>query len=555
MLHGIRRLLGLGAREREGPAHAVVEPDRGREAAASFGQAVASYERADLEEAERLLQRVLEVRHDFAEAHLLLGRIHHRRGELEDAADAYLLAACFAPQMAEPRLQLGLACLDRGAFNEARDALREALEIDGDDARAHNALGAALLNLERLDEARAHFEKAIALRPDLAEAHSNLGYLLFRDFEEFETGERHVRRALELAPSDTSVLTNLTLVMRDRPAEVIELCNGLLEREPGLDPARLNRALALLKLGRYEQGWQDYEARKSVRCNYVPRTMPWPEWDGRDLAGQGLYVHTEQGIGDEIMFSSCLPDVEKMAGRCVVECSPKLVKIFRRSFGATILTRPPRDEDVRAAAGAGIDRYAALGSLPRHLRNRLADFPQHGGYLKADPARTAYWRGRLDALPGKLKVGVAWRGGVPSTQRSLRSIPLADWQPVLTAAGVDFVDLQHFECSDEIDAMRVQHGVWLHRWKEAHEDYDETAALVSALDLVISVQTALVHLSGALGKKTWALISAAPEWRYLAQGEVMPWYPAVRLIRQTSLGDWRAPIAEVADGLTRIVSE
>lgn len=514
-------------------------------------RAIESRAAGALAAAEGLARRAIDVRHDYAEAYLFLGELCQGRGALEEAIDAYLLSACYAPDLAEPHLRLGLVFLDSGEFQEAYDTLLKALEKEPQNARAHNAAGAALLHLERVDEARAHFEQAITLKSDFVEAHSNLGYLLFRDFELFEEGERHVRRALELAPDDINVLTNCTLVMLDRPAEVIDLCDRLLARDERLDPVRLNRALALLKLGEFERGWQDYEARKSVRCNYVRRVLPWPEWKGENLGRRGIYVHTEQGLGDEIMFASCLPDVIAAAKACVIECTPKSLKLFRRSFDVTIVAKPQDDTHLPALAGAEIDCYSALGSLPRFFRKTSADFPRHGGYLRADPARVDFWRKRLARLPGRLKVGIAWRGGVPSTQRSLRSTALHEWLPVLAAPAVDFVDLQHFDCCDERATIKDAHPVSLHRWDDAHDDYDETAALVSALDLVISVQTAIVHLSGALGKKTWALISAAPEWRYLAQGGQMPWYPSVTLLRQTRLHDWSGPMQAVAEALRR----
>jgi hypothetical protein len=250
------------------------------------------------------------------------------------------------------------------------------------------------------------------------------------------------------------------------------------------------------------------------------------------------------------MFASCLPQIIDAADRCVIECSPKLQKIFARSFDARVVNKPPDDSLVAATAGVGIDCYCALGSLPRFLRSAPADFPRHSGYLKADGARIEHWRRRLSALPGKLKVGIAWRGGMPSTQRSVRSISLEQWLPLLRIPGVDFIDLQHFESTEELEQLRGRHSLDVHRWPDAHEDYDETAALVAALDMIVSVQTAIVHLSGALAKDTWALISESPEWRYMSSGERMPWYPSVRLFRKTPNSGWEKVMAGVAGELS-----
>jgi Flp pilus assembly protein TadD len=526
------------------------QPERPDEQARrTYDEALECCARGDHAQAEALVRTAIDLQHDFVDAHMLLGQLCHARRAYEEAEDSFALASCFAPASGEPHFRLGLMAMDRGEFVQAEALLRKAMELEPGHARAHNAAGAAMLNLERLDAARAHFERALALDPGFVEAHSNLGYLLYRDFEEFEQGEQHIRRALELAPENVDVLTNLSMIMRDRPEEVITLADRLLTRNADLDSVRLNRGLALLKLGQFQRGWADYEARKSVRCNYVPRAMPWPEWDGSSLSGRAIYVHTEQGLGDEIMFASCLPEVIAAADHCVVECSPKLLKTFRRSFDAEVVLKPRHDAELSTAARQRVDCYSALGGLPRFLRATESAFPRHTGYLRPDAIRVDRWRQKLAALPGALKVGVAWRGGVPSTQRSMRSTSLEDWLPILAIEGADFVDLQHFESAEELARLRDRHDISVHRWNDAHDDYDETAALVSALDLVISVQTALVHLSGALGKETGAVISAAPEWRYLARGERMPWYPAVRLVRQTALRDWRGPVEAVASQL------
>jgi ADP-heptose:LPS heptosyltransferase len=184
-----------------------------------------------------------------------------------------------------------------------------------------------------------------------------------------------------------------------------------------------------------------------------------------------------------------------------------------------------------------------MGTLPLFLRRRSSDFPSHTGYLKADARRVAYWKAMLATLPGRRKVGISWRGGLATTQRSFRSIPLAAWLPILSTLGIDFVSLQYGEVDAELGVLRAS-GASLTHWQDAIDDYDETAALVSALDLVVSVQTAVVHLAGALGQRAKVLITAQPEWRYGATGSMI-WYPSVRLYRQETPGDWKPVIEAV----------
>ena len=498
-----------------------------------------------------LLEAILREHHDLADAHLLLGTILHQGGQYDDARDSYTLAHCFQPAWWPVHLQFGLLELDQGRADGAIAPLLKALELGARDARVHNALGAAYIHTNRVEEALNEFRAALALKPDLAEAHSNLGYVLFRDLECFEEGAHHIEKALELAPEDEAVLCNWNMVLqhRGRVDEALALCETLLARDPGLTEAQVSRALILLTRGDFAAGWAGYEARKAVPRNYWPQDLPWPEWDGSDLTGKTVFVHPEQGLGDEIMFASCLPEFIPRTAQCIVECHPKLERLFRRSFPAAHVVRKDSWRKTGLPTDRPPDWKIGMGSLPRLLRLRREDFPAHGGYLHADPDRVRYWRERLKALPGTLRVGISWRGGAPSTRRALRSIPLGEWGPVLTVPGAAFVSLQYSDCAEELARAHELSGVAIHHWADALHDYDETAALVSALDLVISVQTAVVHLAGALGQRVWALISAVPEWRYGAMGETMPWYPSARLIRQQTLGEWDGVLRRVRDDL------
>jgi hypothetical protein len=279
------------------------------------------------------------------------------------------------------------------------------------------------------------------------------------------------------------------------------------------------------------------------------------EWDGSDLAGSGIVLYGEQGLGDEIMFASCVPDILRTAGRCAIECNPKLTALFRRSFPQAIVRAAGETDTSAPAVQHRAEWRSAIGSVPRFLRKSGSDFPAHPGYLRADPARVSYWTERLAALPGRRKVGISWRGGAPSTRGSLRSVPLEQWRGVLRLAGIDFVSLQYTDCSAEIAEVAASSGTRVHHWREALDDYDETAALVSALDLVISVQTAAVHLSGALGVATWALIPETPEWRYGEEGEAMRWYPSVTLVRKQRGEDWTHVLARVEQRLASALGD
>lgn len=501
--------------------------------------------RAD--EAQRLLDTLLATHHDLPEAHLLRANVHHRRGEREEARDSYILAAHFAPRSWQAQFNLGLLELDDGLVQEATACLVKALELGAVDARVHNALGAAHLRNQKHDDAIAQFRRALELNPDFAEAHSNLGYVLFREMEAFDEGALHIEKALTLEPDYPVALCNWAMVLqqRGRMEEALALCDKLLAADPAFSEARVNRALMLLTRGDFAAGWRDYEERKLVWSRAITLDVPAPDWSGCALAGGTIVVLAEQGLGDEIMFASCLPQVVAQAGRCIVECSPKLERLFARSFPNAVVVGKGAWRDALAPDARPPDWRVAIGSLPAFFRNTLADFPSRKAYLRADPGRVAYWRGRLETLPGRRKIGISWRGGLSATRSTLRSIPLALWSDVLLCPDADFVSLQYSDCAQEIEEA-LDAGCTVHTWHEAIDDYDETAALVSALDLVVSVQTAVVHLAGALGTPVWALIPQTPEWRYGQAGETLPWYGSVRLIRQYSSADWRAVLETVS---------
>jgi tetratricopeptide (TPR) repeat protein len=549
----LTRLLGRGGR-RQGdgaaPGPLPVTAASGADIAHQFEQGVADFAAKRYEAAKRCFEAVVEKRHDHAEAHHYLGLTHLECGALDEAADSLLLATHFRPAFPQAWYNLALIARRRGDRREAVRCLEQALAGSSDYGDAHNALGALRLENGEVGAAIESFERAIACDPANARARSNLGYVLLRERPDYGRGVALIRAALELAPQDPNVWCNYCLVLshEGRLDETIAVCDRLLTANAGLDEVRLNRALAALKLGRFEEGWPDYEARKRVRSNYVPRPYAYPEWRGEPLAGKTILVYGEQGIGDEIMFASCLHDLLASAQHCIVDCSPRLVPLLRRSFpGCTVHGVEQSDPRPQWPADGGPIHYqVASGSLPGFFRRRAADFPAHAGYLRPDPARVEYWRERLAAIGPGRKIGIAWRGGMDSTRRSLRSIPLAEWRPLLQQPGQVFVSLQYGDCEAEIDALAKATGCVVWHWPQAAGDLDEAAALICALDLVVSVQTATVHLAGALGRPAWVLVPAVAEWRYLAQGAAMPWYPSVRMFRQPADADWAPVMAAVA---------
>jgi tetratricopeptide (TPR) repeat protein len=362
-------------------------------------------------------------------------------------------------------------------------------------------------------------------------------------------------RALQLAPQSVIVINRKALIvdhLGDR-VQGLALLQQAARLAPNDDHAKYNIGLHHLKYGEYAAGWDGYEHRRRFE-SFVGkhRRFPLPEWDGGSLAGRTLLVQPEQGLGDEIMFGSCIPEVAAQAKHVIVECDAKLEAIFRRSFPqCTVVSRQ------RTLANDWVQRIEprpdlqiAAGSLACRFRRAASEFPQHKGFLHPDPSSVTRWRAQLEALGPGRKVGLSWQGGVGFTGRKRRSLTLEQLLPILRLPGLQFVNLQYTEVGEEMRLLESRHGVKVHHWQDAIDDYDQTAALVAALDSVLTVCTAIVHLTGALGRPALVMVPFGPDWRYGAAGERMIWYPSVRLLRQRRIGDWSEVLQEVSSSIS-----
>jgi tetratricopeptide (TPR) repeat protein len=309
---------------------------------------------------------------------------------------------------------------------------------------------------------------------------------------------------------------------------------------------------ARLMLGEWKGGWDGYE-KFIGKSRYRPIKPPHedcPYWDGSK--NLDLYIRGEQGIGDEISFASVLPEIVGEQKSITLDCDEKLGGLFARSFPGIEVhsTRKAKTAEKDWLSGRKFDAHCLVGSLAYHRRLKDSDFPGTA-FLVSDPERRVQWRALLDTLPGK-KVGIAWTGGYKNTFRARRSHSLEGLLPILKTPGVSWISLQYQDPKDDIEAFTESHGIQIKHWARAAEsqDYDDVAALVSELDLVITVCTAVVHLSGALGKTCWVLVPNKPRWWYGLDGRKSTWYNSVEFFRQTD--NW--PIEEMAGRLREFAS-
>jgi tetratricopeptide (TPR) repeat protein len=544
----------------------------------------AAFERGDLDAAETAFEEALGAASERGEALLGLGRIALHRGDAAQAAARFEQSIDAEP--APPEASVALARLRdlAGRTEDALDTLWLAVHRHPAHAAAWLGLGRLLVRSGRLKKAVECLERACAARPEWHEPWVELARTLQR-MRRYADAVPAFRRAIELARCSPDVYNDLanSLVYLQRNDEALALFEDLVRRYPRSLIARLGYANALFQLGRfdeatvqydlirarepenyfvhwnrallllqrqaYDEGWQCYERRLFAMTDNYPRVFPFPRWRGEPLAGKTVLVSAEQGLGDEIMFASCLAELLAMAGRCIIECNPKLAAIFARSFpAATVVAAEERVLPSWLAGLGEVDFQVAAGSLPGVFRRSVDRFPGRA-FLKPDPAKVARWRRELARLGDGPKVGISWRGGSVRTRTVARSIGLADWAPILDVPGCRFVSLQYGDVEEEVRELNAGGTRRVEVWQASLDDYDETAALVCALDLVVTVCTALVHLSGGLGQHAWVLVPSIPEWRYGLEGDRMPWYGSVQLIRQPPGESWGPTLERVGKRL------
>ncbi|MGH8680583.1 MAG: tetratricopeptide repeat protein [Burkholderiales bacterium] len=547
-----------------------------------------AFETGDLDVAEQRFRLALGASERAARAMLWLGRVAGQRGGTADAVDWLEQALDRDPALAEASVALALIQARAGRAEEARDTLWTAVQHSPDAADAWFQLGRLLAQGGQLNDAVQCLERAVAVDPARTDASIELARAFFR-LRRYDDAVAWFRRGLEGGPGDPQAHNDLanSLVYLQRNDEALALYEDLVRRFSASSTARLGYGNALQQLGRFDEaraqydavlarepknpfarwnqalvlllrkefaaGWDGYEHRLLAESDTL-RLFPFPRWRGEPLAGKALLIFAEQGVGDEIMFASCFHEVLSQARRCVIACRPKLEQLFSRSFPeATVIAGEDRGVPGWLEQVGAIDFQVAAGSLPPLFRRSGDAFPARS-FLRADPHKVDRWRAELDRLGPELKVGVSWRGGSVRTRTVARSIPLHDWSPILGVPGCRFVSLQYGEVTEDLREANDLCGVPIAHWPEAIADYDDTAALVCAVDVVITVCTALVHLSGALGRRAWVLVPSVPEWRYGLEGTRMPWYRSVELVRQEAGEGWQSVLERLRAQLEALVS-
>jgi tetratricopeptide (TPR) repeat protein len=564
-----------------------------------------------LVEAEQLYRRILQVeRRNFDCLHLL-GVICYQRGEYAEAVRQIDAALKVAPKVADAHNNRGNALRKLKRSDQALASYDLAIALKPDDAATFNNRGSAFKELEQLEEALADFDKAIALRPDFAEAFNNRGNaykeiehfdealsdydkaialradnpdafnnrgIVFKELERFDEALADLNWAIALKPDHAEAHYNrgttlLALRQFDRALadfgkavalkpdyaeayynrgtaflalarvdEALADFDRAIGFKPDYPTALWNRALCKLLAGRYQEGWSEYEWRLQAEPSSAKRRdFQRPRWTGsRDIAGKTLLLHSEQGFGDTIMAARYVRRVIESGARVVIDAPAPLASLLGQIDGARVITSgdalPP------------FDFHCPLMSLPLAFATTLATIPADVPYLSAPPAYAEKWAQRLPRS-GVPRIGIAWAGNPDFRHDRTRSVGLAGMLPLLSRTDVHYVGIQRELRAGDAELLRSNPQV--KNLGDALETFADTAAVIASLDLIIAIDSAMVHLAGALGKPVWILLPYSPDWRWLLGRTDSPWYPTARLFRQARIDDWEGVVENATQELAR----
>jgi len=464
----------------------------------------------------------------------------HHAGRLIEAERKYRDVVSMQPGHIEATHMMGVIALNFGRPDDAAELIGVALKANPADVSAHCNMAIALRAQGKFDESIAACREALRLKPTLAEAYINLGLTLMEQGRTAEAAEAY-HQAIRLQPGEARIYSCMGNALSEagKVHEAITVHRQAIGIAPNLAGAHLKLGQALLLSGDFS-GWAEYDWR--WRFEYFQSRSPKfqrPQWGGEDLKGRTVLLHAEQGFGDTIQFVRYAGMVAARGGKVILECPANL---------CTLLKQLPGIETVIAAGQTlpPFDLQCPFMSLPFAFGTQPESIPNIVPYLRADPQRAKEWAARLPAKGRELRVGLAWAGSVGSVNDRRRSIDPSYFLPLSGVKGVRFVSLQK-----ERRSTQSEPPAELRLIDQTAElgDFADTAALIKNLDLVISADTAVAHLAGAMGKLTCLLLPFAPDWRWQLDRSDTPWYPKMRLFRQPEFGDWDSVFREVTKSL------
>jgi tetratricopeptide (TPR) repeat protein len=510
-----------------------------------------------LAEAVASFQQAVQLRPDFVEAYNALGSVFAHSVLADRAPSGPSSAQPSTAAQADPARAAAARAFERGMMlqqisriEEALACFEDAVHADPDHADAWNCLAACQHAQMRYTDAIASYQRAIACKPDFAIVYNNLAqaYLAVNRPEDVAAC---CRDAIRLKPDFAEAYKHLAVALKllGRPEEAEVQFEEARRLRPACMEPTFDLAETLLRLGEYELGWREYEGRWRVPAFAAmrPEECAQPAWDGSPLEGRTILLRAEQGLGDTLQFIRFAPLVHDRGGRVIVEAPPVLAGVLRSCRGV---------EQVSGGTPhiPATDVYAFMLSLPGLLGITLANLPAQVPYLFADPTLLAKWREELIDFAG-FKVGIIWQGRQDNPQDQKRSVSLAQFAALADIPGVHLLSLQVGLGTAQLSGLAGGLQVTDLGSRFNPTSFDDAAAVIENLDLLISVDTSLAHLAGALGKPVWVALASRSDWRWLLDREDSPWYPTMRLFRQKQPGQWREVFDRIHDALRARLSD
>jgi tetratricopeptide (TPR) repeat protein len=500
-----------------------------------------------LDESVSCYQKTINIDPNNADPFNLLGNIFKDKGRLDDAMSCYQKALQFNPNYTDAYINLGIILHDKGQLDEAISCYQKVLQINPNYADAFYKLGNAFQEKKQFDKAMSYYQKAIQLNPTLTDAFNNLGISL-KEKGQLDEAIQYWQKALQLDPTYTNAYNNLGCAFKDKMCldEAVIQYKKALEIDPNAAETHFNLSGIFLLNGNFHEGWREYEWRNKLK-EFRHRIFKQPLWDGFDISKSTILTFIDKGLkgfGDTIQFIRYAPLVSQCGAKVIVECQKELESILKGIKGIDQVIKETQDELLPA-----FDTYCPLLSLPFIFKTNLANIPNIIPYITADTLLVKQWKSRIQYDHAKFKIGLVWSGDPKHKTNIFRSCPLDILKPLAGSKDIILYSLQ------KGDVEKPPQDMGIIDYTEEIRDFSDTAALIENFDLVISVDTAVAHLAGALGKPIWTLLPFAPDWRWMLNREDSPWYPTMRLFRQPAPGDWESVISKVKDELLKLLDK
>ena len=503
--------------------------------------AIALHQSGRLKEAATIYKQVLDTDPANGDALHLLGLVSHQSGQSTTAIALIKRALKISPDHPDFLRNLANILRESGKFEEAIQVCRRIIELHSGSAEVYNNLGISLYKLNLLEEAVTAYHEALAINPHYAEVYNNLGHMLHKQ-RKLDGAFQLYQKAVSLKSDFVIAHRNLgdVLCQQGQIEQAIQSYSKVIEIQPDNAEAHNHLGMILLLKGDFRRGWKEYEWR--LKCNDFPvgkRSFAQPVWDGSSLNGKTIFLYAEQGFGDAIQFIRYVYELAQYKVNIIVECQSELLTLFG-NIG--IITQLIVEGDILP----DFDVHASLLSLPGILGTDLESIPSRVPYLSAKSVLS------FNSNPNpNLRVGVVWAGNRKHPNNDIRSIDLQQFSILFDVSACRFYSLQVGDRRNDI--VKYNYSIPIIDLGVNFSDFSDTASAITELDLVISVDTSVAHLAGALGKDVWVLLAWIPDWRWLLEKEDTPWYPTMRLFRQTSNGDWESTFQRVQLALNQYV--